>query len=137
MELDFLVGTIYWIEHAPNPWVRAVAVTILGGIALFNWWSGAGTPNMAMWLGGYGACNDWNGDENTVPEFAGEGCAKVDPKLVALYRELFFALGPVQAALAFRASTNALGLEVTDDDILAVFKAGFPAPKPTDDTKVV
>lgn len=45
---------IYWIEHAPNPWVRAAAIVVLGAIAYF-YPEDTSVP-MDSWLGGYGSC---------------------------------------------------------------------------------
>jgi len=54
---------IYWIEHAPNPWVRAIALAVIGGIAIFDYYN---APDIGMWLGGYGACVDM--PSGTEPE---------------------------------------------------------------------
>ena len=48
------MGFIYWMEVAPNPWVRGVAIVIIGGIAYFYGESGAGQ----QWSGGYGRCTE-------------------------------------------------------------------------------
>ena len=116
---------IYWIEHAPNPWVRAVAVGILGGIAVFNWWSGANVPNIATWLGGYGACNDWN-DGDTVPEFAGGKRLSKDAELM---RRLCASLGPVSGIAAFREMKVTKGKQMTDTKLVQVMAEAFPKPK--------
>lgn len=48
---------LYWIEHAPNPWVRAVAIIIIGTIAYF--YRDDGAPQ-EQWLGGWGVCNSYS-----------------------------------------------------------------------------
>lgn len=106
---------IYWIEHAPNPWVRAIAIAIIGGVAYFEYTSGA---NLGPWLGGYGACND-DPYDGTTPEI--RAGADAEGELRALSR----AVGPVTAAIALRALRPGL----TEAEVLDLHRKVWPAPK--------
>jgi hypothetical protein len=116
---------IYWIEHDPNPWVRAIAITVLGGIAWFNHWSGADIPDMSQWLGGYGACT--TGPFINSPYRTGAQPAKSRDKRVALLRSLTLNLGPVAGMLAFQTVIEEqTGKKLSDAALVKLLKKAFP-----------
>ncbi len=47
------MGFIYWIDGVPNPWVRAIAVIVIGGYYYFY---GQDAPDMSDWVGPWGVC---------------------------------------------------------------------------------
>lgn len=49
------MGFIYWMEHAPNPWVRGIAIVVTGAFAYF-YRDQPGVPPESEWLGMYGQC---------------------------------------------------------------------------------
>ena len=47
------MGFIYWIDAAPNPWVRAIAIAVIG---TYYYFYGSQAPEQQYWEGPYGVC---------------------------------------------------------------------------------
>lgn len=117
------MGFIYWIDAAPNPWVRAIAIVIIGGYYYFY---ADDAIDQSQWIGHWGVC--WIDPDNPDgnPRFVG---GKPD-KDVQLIRSLVRVNGPVAGIVAFREAKRVQrGKPMTDKAFQKVMLKAFPPQK--------